>query len=75
MYMKQYSKAVDMFEQANAIQRHDATYLHLGKVSVPCLSTQLVAVGEHWTEEELLPRSPSSVLARCTRSKKTSKRR
>ena len=32
MYLKQYEPAADCFKRANAIQRHDATYMQLGKV-------------------------------------------
>lgn len=32
MYLKQYEGAADCFKRANAIQRHDATYMQLGKV-------------------------------------------
>mmetsp|Transcript_19692 Transcript_19692/g.37527 ORF Transcript_19692/g.37527 Transcript_19692/m.37527 type:complete len:416 (+) Transcript_19692:40-1287(+) len=32
MYMKVYEKAIDCFKKANQIQRHDATYMQLGKV-------------------------------------------
>jgi len=32
MYLKQYDGAADCFKRANAIQRHDATYMQLGKV-------------------------------------------
>ena len=32
MYLKQYTHAADCFKRANAIQRHDATYMQLGKV-------------------------------------------
>jgi Bardet-Biedl syndrome 4 protein len=32
MYLKQYEKAADCFRRANSIQRHDATFMQLGKV-------------------------------------------
>lgn len=32
MYLKEYEKAIENFQQANAINRHDATFLQLGKV-------------------------------------------
>ncbi|TMW64964.1 hypothetical protein Poli38472_009131 [Pythium oligandrum] len=32
MYLKEYEKAIESFQQANAINRHDATFLQLGKV-------------------------------------------
>ena len=32
LYLKNYAQAIDDFKQANAIQRHDATYMQLGKV-------------------------------------------
>ncbi|KAJ0400743.1 hypothetical protein P43SY_005464 [Pythium insidiosum] len=32
MYLKEYDRAIDCFQQANAINRHDATFLQLGKV-------------------------------------------
>jgi len=32
MYLKLYEPAADCFKRANAIQRHDATYMQLGKV-------------------------------------------
>lgn len=32
VYMKKYDEAVDCFQQANSIQRHDATYVQLAKV-------------------------------------------
>ena len=32
MYLKQYEEAADCFKRANAIHRHDATYMQLGKV-------------------------------------------
>lgn len=32
MYLKLYDEAVECFQQANGIQRHDATYMQLGKV-------------------------------------------
>jgi len=32
MYLKLYEQAADCFKRANAIQRHDATYMQLGKV-------------------------------------------
>lgn len=32
MYLKQYKKAIECFKQANEIQRHDTTYMQLGKV-------------------------------------------
>lgn len=31
LYLKNYEKAVQYFQQANSIQRHDATFLQLGK--------------------------------------------
>jgi tetratricopeptide (TPR) repeat protein len=31
-YLKQYDEAINAFERANANQRHDATFLQLGKV-------------------------------------------
>eukprot|EP00242_Pyramimonas_sp_CCMP2087_P014638 CAMPEP_0198199372 /NCGR_PEP_ID=MMETSP1445-20131203/2685_1 /TAXON_ID=36898 /ORGANISM="Pyramimonas sp., Strain CCMP2087" /LENGTH=413 /DNA_ID=CAMNT_0043869203 /DNA_START=382 /DNA_END=1623 /DNA_ORIENTATION=- len=32
MYLKQYEKAIEAFKKANAIQRHDATFMQMGKV-------------------------------------------
>jgi len=32
MYLKQYNEAVENFQLANAMERHDATYMQLGKV-------------------------------------------
>lgn len=32
MYLRQYDTAADQFRRANAIQRHDATFMQLGKV-------------------------------------------
>jgi len=32
MYMKDYEQAIDCFERANDVQRHDASYLQLGKI-------------------------------------------
>jgi len=32
LYLKEYANAIEDFQQANAIQRHDATYMQLGKV-------------------------------------------
>jgi Bardet-Biedl syndrome 4 protein len=32
MYLKQYDKAQECFMNANSIQRHDITYIELGKV-------------------------------------------
>ena len=32
MYLKQYEMAADCFRRANAVQRHDTTYMQLGKV-------------------------------------------
>lgn len=32
LYLKNYAKAIDDFKQANSIQRHDSTYMQLGKV-------------------------------------------
>jgi len=32
MYLKRYHDAIERFEAANAIQRHDATYMQLGRV-------------------------------------------
>ena len=32
MYMKEYEQAIDCFERANDVQRHDASYLQLGKI-------------------------------------------
>jgi len=32
MYLKQYVESADCFKKANAIQRHDTTYMQLGKV-------------------------------------------
>eukprot|EP00854_Cymbomonas_tetramitiformis_P024156 gene24156-29321_t len=32
MYLKMYDKAIDCFRRANQIQRHDATFMQLGKV-------------------------------------------
>lgn len=32
MYLKRYREAIEQFENANAIQRHDATYMQLGRV-------------------------------------------
>eukprot|EP00735_Rhodelphis_limneticus_P006966 TRINITY_DN19443_c0_g1::TRINITY_DN19443_c0_g1_i1::g.17063::m.17063 TRINITY_DN19443_c0_g1::TRINITY_DN19443_c0_g1_i1::g.17063 ORF type:complete len:409 (+),score=37.38,sp/Q96RK4/BBS4_HUMAN/53.54/6e-136,TPR_11/PF13414.1/3,TPR_11/PF13414.1/1.1e-12,TPR_11/PF13414.1/1.3e-09,TPR_11/PF13414.1/2.2e-08,TPR_11/PF13414.1/8e-12,TPR_11/PF13414.1/0.00013,TPR_11/PF13414.1/0.05,TPR_2/PF07719.12/1.2e+03,TPR_2/PF07719.12/0.28,TPR_2/PF07719.12/0.00044,TPR_2/PF07719.12/1e-05,TPR_2/PF07719.12/5.6e-05,TPR_2/PF07719.12 len=32
MYLKQYDKAIKEFRRANSIQRHDATFMQLGKV-------------------------------------------
>lgn len=32
MYLKQYDESVDCFRQANEIQRHDTTYVQMGKV-------------------------------------------
>ena len=32
MYLKEYERAAEALKRANAIQRHDATYLQLGKV-------------------------------------------
>lgn len=32
MYLKQYPKSIECFEQANSIQRHDCTFMQLGKV-------------------------------------------
>lgn len=32
MYLKQYADSADCFKRANAIQRHDTTYIQLGKV-------------------------------------------
>ena len=31
-YLKQYDTAIDCFKKANAIQRHDTTFIQLGKV-------------------------------------------
>jgi len=31
-YLKQYEKAIDAFQNANSIQRHDSTFMQLGKV-------------------------------------------
>jgi hypothetical protein len=35
MYLRQYDTAADQFRRANAIQRHDATFMQLGKVRSP----------------------------------------
>jgi len=35
MYLRQYETAADQFRRANAIQRHDATFMQLGKVRRP----------------------------------------
>ncbi len=32
LYLKRYKAAIENFQQANAIQRHDSTYMQLGKV-------------------------------------------
>lgn len=32
LYLKNYAKAIEDFKQANSIQRHDSTYMQLGKV-------------------------------------------
>eukprot|EP01052_Picozoa_sp_SAG31_P040656 SAG31_NODE_5941_length_2247_cov_1.585661_2_plen_126_part_00 len=32
MYLKQYDRAIDSFQNANSIQRHDSTFMQLGKV-------------------------------------------
>eukprot|EP00742_Colponemidia_sp_Colp-10_P004412 GILJ01004709.1.p1 GENE.GILJ01004709.1~~GILJ01004709.1.p1 ORF type:complete len:470 (-),score=67.56 GILJ01004709.1:204-1574(-) len=32
MYLRQYEEAIDSFKRANSIQRHDATFMQLGKV-------------------------------------------
>ena len=32
MYLKEYDRAIDHFRRANDIQRHDVTFIHLGKV-------------------------------------------
>jgi Bardet-Biedl syndrome 4 protein len=32
MYLKQYEPAAECFRRANSIQRHDATFMQLGKV-------------------------------------------
>mmetsp|Transcript_10287 Transcript_10287/g.19430 ORF Transcript_10287/g.19430 Transcript_10287/m.19430 type:complete len:437 (+) Transcript_10287:32-1342(+) len=32
LYLKKYSHAIECFKQANSIQRHDSTYMQLGKV-------------------------------------------
>lgn len=32
MHLKQFERALEAFEQANSISRHDSTFLHMGKV-------------------------------------------
>ncbi|CAB1121348.1 unnamed protein product [Ectocarpus sp. CCAP 1310/34] len=32
MHLKQFERALESFEQANSISRHDSTFLHMGKV-------------------------------------------
>ena len=32
MYLKEYERAIDAFNQANSIQRHDSTFMQIGKV-------------------------------------------
>ena len=32
MYLKEYDNAINAFERGNDVQRHDATYMQLGKV-------------------------------------------
>jgi hypothetical protein len=32
MYLKEYDQSVDCFRQANEIQRHDTTFMQMGKV-------------------------------------------
>ena len=32
VYRKEYDKAIDAFQNANSIQRHDSTFMQLGKV-------------------------------------------
>ena len=32
MYLKEYDKAAEMLQMANAMERHDTTYIQLGKV-------------------------------------------
>lgn len=33
MHLKQFERAIEAFQQANSISRHDATYVQMGKVS------------------------------------------
>lgn len=35
MHLKQFERALEAFEQANSISRHDSTFLHMGKVKSP----------------------------------------
>ena len=32
MQLEQFERALEAFERANSISRHDATYLHMGEV-------------------------------------------
>ncbi len=41
MYLKQYDKSIECFNNANELQRHDVTYMQLGKVCAR------VSVGVH----------------------------
>ncbi len=41
MHLKQFERALEAFEHSNSISRHDSTYLHMGKVSVPSLPPQV----------------------------------
>lgn len=31
LQLKQFDRALESFEQANSVSRHDSTYLHMGK--------------------------------------------
>lgn len=57
LYLKNYAKAIEDFKQANAIQRHDATYMQLGKVYT--LQEQYEAAIEVYLEAlEFSPENP-----------------
>mmetsp|Transcript_9255 Transcript_9255/g.22734 ORF Transcript_9255/g.22734 Transcript_9255/m.22734 type:complete len:420 (-) Transcript_9255:1048-2307(-) len=57
MYLRQYDEAVDSFEKANDVQRHDVTFLQLGKVFV--LREEYKKAIELYTEAlEFSPENP-----------------
>ncbi|DBA04908.1 TPA: hypothetical protein N0F65_006910 [Lagenidium giganteum] len=57
MYLKEYEKAIENFQQANSINRHDATFLQLGKVHT-LREDFKAAIGVYLEALEFSPENP-----------------
>ncbi len=56
-YLKQYTNAIECFETANSIQRHDKTYIQLGK-TYRILTKEELALDAYMEALELCPENP-----------------